>query len=175
LPSTPSTTRFPLAALMVRLLSTPLTELCVWCSGVVNWWDKESKQRLKPWTRMSSPVTATAFSHDGQAFVFATGAQTVLRALARAPHCALALLCRVRLAQGPAWQEGVRVPVAADLRPPRRRLHDSAQKFSPMTVSSIVAVCCSSSCCALRTMVIFCSPGCCFAHFALTAAFRDHF
>ena len=41
--------------------------------AVVNFWDKESKQRLKTFDKISAPVTSTAFSPDGTIFAYAGG------------------------------------------------------------------------------------------------------
>lgn len=41
--------------------------------GGFNFWDKDNKHRLKPFQRMNQPITATAFSADGNIFAYAVG------------------------------------------------------------------------------------------------------
>lgn len=41
--------------------------------GGFNFWDKDNKQRLKQFSRLSQPITATAFSADGNIFAYAAG------------------------------------------------------------------------------------------------------
>lgn len=41
--------------------------------GGFNFWDKDNKQRLKQFQRVNQPITATAFSSDGNIFAYAVG------------------------------------------------------------------------------------------------------
>lgn len=41
--------------------------------GVINFWDKDSKQRLKAFEKMPGPITSAAFSPDGNIFVYSVG------------------------------------------------------------------------------------------------------
>lgn len=41
--------------------------------GGFNFWDKDNKQRLKQFQRLNQPITATAFSSDGNIFAYAVG------------------------------------------------------------------------------------------------------
>lgn len=41
--------------------------------GGFNFWDKDNKQRLKQFSRLNQPITATAFSTDGNIFAYAVG------------------------------------------------------------------------------------------------------
>lgn len=41
--------------------------------GGFNFWDKDNKHRLKQFQRMNQPITATAFSTDGNIFAYAVG------------------------------------------------------------------------------------------------------
>ncbi|GAQ82886.1 mRNA export protein [Klebsormidium nitens] len=40
--------------------------------GAYNFWDKDSKQRLKAMTRSSQPIPCSAFNHDGTIFAYAS-------------------------------------------------------------------------------------------------------
>jgi len=41
--------------------------------GTFNFWDKDSKQRLKPFPKMPQPITASAWNFDGTIFAYAAG------------------------------------------------------------------------------------------------------
>jgi len=41
--------------------------------GGFNFWDKDNKHRLKQFQRLNQPITATAFSSDGNIFAYAVG------------------------------------------------------------------------------------------------------
>ena len=41
--------------------------------GTMNFWDKDSKQRLKSFANMNSPITSTTFSRTGALFAYACG------------------------------------------------------------------------------------------------------
>lgn len=41
--------------------------------GGLNFWDKDNKHRLKQFQRLNQPITATAFSSDGNVFAYAVG------------------------------------------------------------------------------------------------------
>jgi len=41
--------------------------------GTFNFWDKDSKQRLKQFTNFNMPITATSFNKNGSIFAYALG------------------------------------------------------------------------------------------------------
>jgi len=41
--------------------------------GSFNFWDKDSKQRLKQFPNLRSPITATSFNKNGSIFAYALG------------------------------------------------------------------------------------------------------
>ena len=40
--------------------------------GTFNFWDKDSKQRLKPFTRLTQPIPCCCFNMDGKIFAYAS-------------------------------------------------------------------------------------------------------
>lgn len=63
---------FPHDTFLLRLLSA-FSILCLFFTGGVCFWDKESKSRLKTFEKLNQPITSCHFNADGKIFGYAAG------------------------------------------------------------------------------------------------------